>query len=120
MYEYRATVLDIVDGDTLKLRVDLGFSTFTERTLRLARINCPEMNVEEGKVAKTAVALAVFTGKDTPRVTVRTTKLKRSDREKVGRYGRYIVDVLYINNEGKEVNLNDELVNMGMAIYTNY
>jgi micrococcal nuclease len=43
MYEYRATVVKVVDGDTLIVLTDLGFSIFSQQTLRLYGINAPEM-----------------------------------------------------------------------------
>ncbi len=43
MYHYRATVVRVVDGDTVDLTVDLGFrATFTDR-FRLYGIDAPEV-----------------------------------------------------------------------------
>lgn len=42
MYTYKATVLRVVDGDTVDVSIDLGFSTKTDRRLRLAGIDTPE------------------------------------------------------------------------------
>lgn len=46
MYEYRATVLSLVDGDTLDALVDLGFGIFHKIRVRILHINAPE----EGKL----------------------------------------------------------------------
>lgn len=47
-----ATVIDVVDGDTLHLQLDLGWSiTYTAR-VRVALINSPEMKTPEGIAAK--------------------------------------------------------------------
>src|SRR5690606_31409679 len=43
-YCYLSRVLYIVDGDTLDFDVDLGFSTWTKRRIRLAAINAPDAN----------------------------------------------------------------------------
>lgn|SRR5574337_847139 len=51
-YEYRATVLRVVDGDTLLLKVDLGFHAEITEKFRLAHIDCPEMGTPEGLEAK--------------------------------------------------------------------
>ena len=40
---YRAYLKKIIDGDTLTVYVDLGFHTTREETIRLARINAPEL-----------------------------------------------------------------------------
>lgn len=42
MYEYRAKVDNIVDGDTLDLEVDLGFTIFGDFRVRLLGVNAPE------------------------------------------------------------------------------
>lgn len=41
-YVYKATILLAVDGDTLDVRVDLGFRIFHEMRLRLYGVNTPE------------------------------------------------------------------------------
>ena len=65
MYEYRAKVLRIIDGDTLKLEIDLGLKTSTKQKVRLAGIDTPETygvkkNSEEykaGMLSKARLAL---------------------------------------------------------------
>lgn len=45
MYEYHVKeIVKIVDGDTVDLVLDLGFSTFIQQRLRLKGIDTPEMN----------------------------------------------------------------------------
>lgn len=47
-----AKVLDVVDGDTIRLQLDLGWRiTYTAR-VRIAGINAPEMKTPEGLQAK--------------------------------------------------------------------
>lgn len=47
-----ATVLEVVDGDTVRLDLDLGWHIRLTARCRIAGINAPEMNVPEGKAAK--------------------------------------------------------------------
>lgn len=51
-YTYLGIVDRVVDGDTLAVRIDLGFSTWRVEKFRLAHINCPETSTPEGKVVK--------------------------------------------------------------------
>ena len=45
MYEYRVEkVLKVLDGDTVDLLVDLGFSSFKKDRFRLDIIDTPEIN----------------------------------------------------------------------------
>lgn len=42
MYNYKAIITRVVDGDTYDATIDLGFKTFTKQRLRLKDINTPE------------------------------------------------------------------------------
>lgn len=79
MYEYRALVTKVVDGDTVHCRVDLGFDVGVNVTLRLAGINSPEMKTAEGVAARDALRSFI----ENAHVTVKTTKDRK---EKFGRY----------------------------------
>jgi len=59
MYEYNALIDRVVDGDTLKCTVDLGFSTWKKITVRMEGINTPESrtrDLEEKKLGLAAKA----------------------------------------------------------------
>ena len=55
MYEYRALITKVYDGDTLTAEVDLGFKMWAKKIkLRLVDINTPEIrskNIEEKALA---------------------------------------------------------------------
>ncbi len=42
--EYDATLIRIIDGDTVVVRVDLGLGVSVEKHVRIEAIDCPEMN----------------------------------------------------------------------------
>lgn len=108
-YRYRAHVLKIYDGDTITVRVDLGFHTFRIERLRLARINAWEVRGEErpaGLVARDWLRSQILE-RD---VIVSTTK------DKTGKWGRYIAEVFTLDGE----NLNDLIVSNGHAKYQDY
>jgi endonuclease YncB( thermonuclease family) len=48
---YPAEVLSVHDGDTITVRVDLGFDTFTVHPCRVFGINAPELSTAAGKAA---------------------------------------------------------------------
>jgi micrococcal nuclease len=99
VYEYHAKIINVIDADTLDLRVDLGFYTFIENRFRLPRIDAPEMSTHEGKAAKAFVKR--FEGMF---CTIQTTKNPKD------KYGRFLAE---INVSG--VNLSNELLRMGLA-----
>ncbi|WP_336066999.1 hypothetical protein [Mesoflavibacter sp. CH_XMU1404-2] len=47
MYNYKAKIIDVYDGDTVTAMVDLGFLHFQEMKLRLYGINTPELRGPE-------------------------------------------------------------------------
>jgi micrococcal nuclease len=50
MYRYNASVLKVVDGDTIDAMIDLGFSVWVKKRIRLYGIDAPETrtrNLEE-------------------------------------------------------------------------
>jgi micrococcal nuclease len=46
---YQAKIVEVVDGDTFDLMIDLGFNTFTHQRMRLYGIDAPEMRTQAGK-----------------------------------------------------------------------
>lgn len=110
-YVFRATVLDVVDADTLVLAIDCGFKITKEERIRLAGLNAPERETKKGKEAALFVRdqLAKARG-----IVVKT--------EKVDTFGRFIGHVFYsfeddemgaVYAEGRY--LNDDLLKKGYA-----
>jgi micrococcal nuclease len=105
-YTYKAKVINVVDGDTIDVELDAGFRARLTLRLRLSRIDTPEMNKPDEKVAAVTAKNFVINrtiGKD---VVVLT---KKSDA-----FGRYLAEVYYMDGE-EQINLNDELIKTGLA-----
>lgn len=98
MFEYKAIVIKVVDGDTVDVQVDLGFDTFRNVKLRLKGINTPETRTKDteektaGMAAKARLAQLIY-GLE---VVVKTYK-DRSEK-----YGRYLADIFL--DDGRCVN----------------
>lgn len=113
MYEYKATILKIVDGDTFDASVDLGFDVSVRQTLRFSRIDAFETrlgattNAEQKKLGFEGKAFLTSLLPVGTQVVITT--------EKDDKYGRYIAEVQF-NNE----NINDLMVKKGYAVYKNY
>ncbi len=97
----RATALRIIDGDTVTLEIDVGLSTLRRVTVRLARINTPEIRDAGGAAAKRRTAELVAL------VPLEVTTIK----DKTEKYGRYLAEI--INAEG--VNVADQLIAEGLG-----
>ncbi len=112
LYTYRADVVNVLDGDTIKAVVDLGFGVRSVQTLRLRGIDAPEIATADGMEAKKALekmlkiqdgGLRMADGKANPGVLIKTVK---SDK-----YDRYLADV-FING----AYVNQKLVEQGFAV----
>ena len=108
-YLYDATVTDVYDGDTLTVDIDLGLHVWIRgEKLRLHRVNAPELRGEErprGLVSRDWLRERVLDKS----VVIETI------RDKKGKYGRYLAEI-WLGDE----NINDVLVNEGMAEYKEY
>lgn len=77
LFVYQAFVERVVDGDTLKVEIDLGFNIRIRQTIRLRAIDCPEMDTAEGKAAKKFVETLL---KGVEYLTIKTVKPDKYDR----------------------------------------
>ncbi len=113
MYEYRARITRVIDGDTVEAEIDLGFHVAISVTLRLAGINAPEIRGAERPRGLAATryleSLLDDLAGDTRELTVRTQK------DVTEKYGRYLADLI-----AGEVNLNHALVAAGHAVPAKY
>ena len=92
MFTYAAKLIEVIDGDTVDLFIDLGFGLHIEQRCRLYGIDAPEMPTEAGKAAK--AYLESLVGAATGELFVATRKMTRKPKEKTDKYGRYLA-VLY-------------------------
>ena len=108
MYVYRAVVISVYDGDTITVRIDLGFNVTKIEKLRLFGINAPEVRGDDrtlGLISRDMLRTLIL-NKD---VIVKTY------RDKKGKYGRYLADI-FIEQETGPMNVNDWLVKENLAI----
>jgi len=99
LFTYHGTVLEVVDGDTLWVAVDLGFDTGITQKLRLRGIDAPEVDSTTGQEAKKFLE-ARF--RKSNAILLTTSK---SDK-----YDRYLADIYQGNTY-----LNQLLLNEGLA-----
>jgi micrococcal nuclease len=110
-YIYNATIINVVDGDTVDVRIDLGFYTHTEQRMRLNGIDTKELNsqiLEERELAKAAkILVQKYLNKGCTVVSYKKDK-----------YGRFLADIYIKNEEGvpSGTSLNNELIASGLAV----
>ena len=88
MYEYRAKIIDVYDGDgVFDVEVDMGMNLFQRKDIRLYSVDTPELRGEHKKAGRIVANFVtdLILGKQ---VIIRTKK------DKTGKYGRLLADVI--------------------------
>ena len=100
MYEYYTKVDKIVDGDTIDVFIDLGFSVWHKERIRLAGIDTAEKNTPLGKALKQFLVLNL------------EGKIIRLQVSKPDKYGRYL-GIAFLKDS--IVSINDQLIKANLA-----
>lgn len=111
MYEYKVTrLIDVIDGDTIDVQIDLGFDvSFTSR-VRLNGIDTPESRTTDLKEKKYGLEAKEWLKRrleSSKKIVIRTQKPDSSEK-----YGRFL-GTLVVDDES--ISLNDQLVKAGYA-----
>jgi len=104
MYKYKAKVLDVYDGDTVTLLIDIGFSIHLKERCRLIGINTPEIRTRDLEEKKNG-----YIARDYLRNLI-LNKDVIIETHKQGKYGRYLVEIFY-NDES----INQKMLDKGYA-----
>lgn len=105
LYGYAAKLHRVVDGDTVRFYVDLGFRVQTTSVpCRLQGINAPELDDPGGQAAKGFVESRLG-----PAAGIRVRSMR------LDKYGRPLVRVYYQDGDRAWHDLNQDLVDAGLA-----
>ena len=108
MYEYKAKLIRVIDGDTIDCYLDLGFNIILKERVRLKGIDTPETRTRDldekakGLAAKKRVE-DLFIGVD---MFVIITEIRK------GKYGRILGTIMLPE---QDVSLNQMLLDEGHA-----
>ena len=112
-YIYAARVINVVDGDTLDLRVDLGFSISQGMRVRLAGIDAAEKN-------STVPEQRALAQKSKDRLTelCATVEPCLVETFKVDKYGRYLAEI-YPGGDVNGISVSQTLLAENLAVVYN-
>lgn len=102
-YTYRATILRVLDGDTIEAEVSLGFDVVVKTKFRFYGIDTPEKNSKDTTIKELARQASDFTKS----FTGKEVTIESLGKDK---YGRWLAVVHH-----DQVNINEELINRGLA-----
>jgi hypothetical protein len=91
LHTYKATLERVVDGDTIRVILDLGFGIKHREIIRLAKINAAEIRSAEGKKASDELKKIL---RNVPFLILKTFQTDI--------YGRYICGCLFRREKGKK------------------
>jgi|TARA_B100001094_G_scaffold17195_1_gene14777 micrococcal nuclease len=118
MYEYRCTVLKVVDGDTVDVDIDLGFGiVLTDERVRLMGIDTPESRTSDkvedlfGELAKARLKEMV-SGRSGP---ILKTQINKKGEDMKGKFGRILGD-FEVEKNGERRMATDVLIEEGHAV----
>ena len=118
MYEYRCTVLKVVDGDTADVDIDLGFGiVLTDERVRLMGIDTPESRTSDkvedlfGELAKARLK-ELIAGKSGP---ILKTQINKDGEDMKGKFGRILGD-FEVEKDGERRMATDVLIEEGHAV----
>lgn len=104
MYQYKAKIERVIDGDTVVALVDLGFGIHKRETFRLLGIDAQEMRTTEGVDAMIHLE----------KLLIHTYGVVRLDshRDKQDKYGRYLA---VLRTGDNVASINETMVEDGYA-----
>ena len=114
MYEYKAKVLRVVDGDTVDVDIDLGFGIWMKKErVRMMGIDTPESRTRDkvekafGLASKNRLKELLPVGS----IAVLKTEIDRSGEDKKGKFGRILGDFIIEDKRATDI-----LVEEGHAV----
>ena len=105
LYNYKAKIISVYDGDTVRMDISLGFNNWLlNQSVRLFGINTPEIRGSQkldGLISRDRLR-DLIGGKEI---------ILESHKDKTGKFGR-ILGTIYLDG----VNINELLVREGLAV----
>ena len=120
MYEYKAKILRVVDGDTVDVDIDLGFGIWLRNErVRIMGIDTPESRTRDkqekkfGLLAKERLKELLPKGKD----SVLRTQIDKDGEDAKGKFGRILGNFVYGHgHNGRFTMVTDILIKEGHAV----
>jgi endonuclease YncB( thermonuclease family) len=108
-----AQVTKVVDGDTVHLKMDLGWHITYDARIRLIGCNAPELSTDEGQVAKRWVmATLAGYGALSDGTGIEITFISHE----LDKYGRPLGQVIITTPRGERFDLGSALIAAGHAV----
>ena len=102
MYEYRVTIIKVVDGDTVDVDIDLGFGiSLNNERVRIMGIDTPESRTRDKVEKKFGLASKARLKELLGKKSVLRTQINKKGEDMKGKFGRVLGD--FVTDSGKMV-----------------
>ena len=120
MYEYRAKIIKIIDGDTVDVDIDLGFDVIlSNQRVRLHGIDTPESRTRDREEKKFGLLSKKFLTSFLPKGSTQTlmTIVDRDGDDTRGKFGRILGKFkVYDAKRDQETTINELMIREGYAV----
>lgn len=114
LYIYKLFNVSVIDGDTIKADIDLGYDAFLKnRIIRLAGINAPETTKTIKGLPNIKLSEGIRTKEFLHSVFEKSDLILFKSLEKDDSFGRCLGIIYFINKDGLLTNLNELLLSEG-------
>lgn len=104
MYQYKGKIIKVVDGDTVRIDLDLGFDLGLKSNFRLNGLDTAEKNFPFGAATRDWLKVQLL------------DKTVLVDSYAHDKYGRWLCDIRLQNGtEFSETSVNDQMIQHGIA-----
>ena len=115
MYNYKISVVKVVDGDTIDAEIDLGFDIKVKKRIRFMGMNAPESRTKDSEEKARGLA-----AKDRVKALLEGCKNIQLHSHGIGKFGRCLGEIFLDTVDGQEKltveSLNELLIREGHAV----
>lgn len=112
LYLYKVDlILNVIDGDTVDLRIDIGFRQFIKDRFRLYGIDTPEIR---GSEKLKGIEASNWLKNRLASININDLYI-RTFKDKKGKYGRWLAEIIEIKGD-KFISINEELIHNKLAV----
>ena len=118
MYEYRATIVKVIDGDTVDVDIDLGFGiVLSDERVRVMGIDTPESRTRDKVEKKFGLAAKARLKQLLGKTCTLKTQINKNGEDMKGKFGRILGDFdVYDNKTDSWQPVTKVLVSEGHAV----
>jgi len=109
MYKYRATILNVVNANTVEARIDLGFDINIQEKLKLSGINVPDSHSYSQRERKTSLKVSKILSNTLKGKTVYIDVKKIKDSPTIN------YSAVIYKEKDSEVSYNQQMIKLGLA-----